>query len=94
MNMMELDAMRNELARRILATDNIDVLNHVREVMELSVYPEPEAYDSMGVCEESVHPYTMEELNRRIDAAEAEEGGTGSNMFFSQLEKDMPWLCK
>lgn len=39
-------------------------------------------------------PYTMDELNARIDEAEAEKGGTSSEEFFAQMESEMPWLCK
>lgn len=39
-------------------------------------------------------PYTLEELNARIDEAEAEEGGMPLDEVFSMMEQNRPWLCK
>jgi len=85
MGTVELDTCRNELIRDILATDNIEVLRTMRRayrrVMAKAMYRAEKLY-------------TMEELNARIDEAEAEEGGTPSEEFFTQMEREMPWLCK
>ena len=62
---VELNACRNELARDILATDDLDVLRTTQRrnlrMMEL------EKMNAKGLA-----PYTMDELNARIDEAEAE----------------------
>lgn len=87
MKAIELDACRNELAREILATDNIEVLKSVRRAYHRAVRKEMEKAESLA-------PYSMKELNARIDEAEAEEGGTTSEEFFAQMEREMPWLCK
>lgn len=39
-------------------------------------------------------PYTMHELNERIDEAKAEEGGTPAKDVFTALEQKFPFLCK
>lgn len=87
MKAIELDACRNELAREILATDSMEVLKSVRRAYHRAVRKEMEKAESLA-------PYSMKELNARIDEAEAEEGGTTSEEFFAQMEREMPWLCK
>lgn len=66
MKTIELNACRNELARDILTTDNVEVLRSVRRAYHRAVSK------VMKNSTESVAPYTMEELNARIDEAEAE----------------------
>lgn len=75
------------MAREILATDSIEVLKSVRRAYHRAVRKEMEKAESLA-------PYSMKELNARIDEAEAEEGGTTSEEFFAQMEREMPWLCK
>jgi hypothetical protein len=65
MKAIELDACRNELAREILATDSIEVLKSVRRAYHRAVRKEMEKAESLA-------PYSMKELNARIDEAEAE----------------------
>lgn len=60
---MELDAHRMELIRNIMETDNLEVLKKMKKYF-VRVTKE-EAKDNLA-------PYTMEELNARIDEAEAE----------------------
>ena len=92
---VELNACRNELARDILATDDLDVLRTTRRAYRREMQRrnlrmmELEKMNAKGLA-----PYTMDELNARIDEAEAEKGGTSSEEFFAQMESEMPWLCK
>ena len=68
---VELNACRNELARDILATDDLDVLRTTRRAyrraMQRRNLMELEKMNAKGLA-----PYTMDELNARIDEAEAE----------------------
>ena len=74
---VELNACRNELARDILATDDLDVLRTTRRAYRRAMQRrnlrmmELEKMNAKGLA-----PYTMDELNARIDEAEAEKGGT------------------
>lgn len=45
------------------------------------------------VDEEAV-PYTISELNARVDEAELEQGGIPSDNVFSEMERKYPWLCE
>lgn len=89
---MDLNAYRNNLARIILATESMEVLEAVENAYCRAV--DENVCRGMQVEEERAPYYTMEELNARLDEAEAEQGGTPSETFFSQLEREMPWLCK
>ncbi len=89
MRTLELNAYKNELAREILAIDNMDVLESVHRA-----YLRAMNKVAALTKKEEIAPYTMEELNARLDEAEAEPGGTSSEIFFSQMENEMPWLCK
>lgn len=89
MKTIDLNAYQNELVRDILATDNLEVLQTVRRAYHRAVNKVVKKVEA-----ETPAPYTMEELNARIDEAEAEEGGTPSETFFAQMEREMPWLCK
>lgn len=74
MKTMELDACRNELAREILATDNMEVLRTVRRAYRRAVDREKLRAEKLKNFATS----TIEELNARIDEAEAEfEAGEG-----------------
>lgn len=49
------------------------------------------------MAEEWLRPFTMEELHRRMDEAEAEiEAGEvmTSEEVFAEMERKYPWLCK
>lgn len=63
MTTMDLDAHRMELIRNIMETDNIEVLKKMKKYF-VRVTKEQ--------AKEELTPYTMEELNARIDEAEAE----------------------
>lgn len=60
---MELDAHRMELIRNIMETDNLEVLKKMKKYF---------VRVSKEQVKEDLTPYTMEELNTRIDEAEAE----------------------
>lgn len=66
MDTIELNACRNELARDILATDNIEVLRTVRRAYSRAIKT------IKKIDEENCTPYTVDELNARIDEAEAQ----------------------
>lgn len=89
MTLMELDAHRMELIRNIMETDNIEVLKKMKKYF---------ARVSRSETKEELTPYTMEELNARIDEAEAEidAGIPGYTMEEVQanITKKYPWLCK
>lgn len=89
MTLMELDAHRMELIRNIMETDNIEVLKKMKKYF---------ARVSRREVKEDLTPYTMEELNARIDEAEAEidAGIPGYTMEEVQanITKKYPWLCK
>lgn len=70
MKTVELNACRNELARDILATDNMEVLRTVRRAYRRAV--DRARLRAEKLKSEDAAPYTMEELNARIDEAEAE----------------------
>lgn len=63
MTAMELDAHRMELIRNIMETDNIEILKKMKKYF---------ARVTKEQAKEELTPYTMEELNARIDEAEAE----------------------
>lgn len=88
MTTVELNAVRNELARDILTTENMEVLKAVRRVYRRAMNKVAKQ------AETTPQPYTIEELNERIDKAEAETGGMPSTAFFAEMEHEMPWLCK
>lgn len=93
MNTLEMEILRRELLRDILNVDDVDVLKKIRRSLDrLRVRP-VNAVQEPG----ELRPYTMEELNKRIDEAEAEiEAGEtlSSQELFAQMEHKYPWLCK
>lgn len=80
------------MARDILTTEDMEVLRTVRRAYRRAV-DRSKVKTEKPVAEERT-PYTMEELNARMDEAEAEEGGTSGEAFFARMESEMPWLCK
>lgn len=70
MTTMELDARRAEIIRQLFATDSMEVLDSVKRSLAraLNRHSKKEAVE-----EEDLTPYTMEEINRRLDEGEAEE---------------------
>ena len=93
MNTLEMEILRRELLRDILNVDDVDVLKKIRRSLDrLRVRPVNAVQEP-----EELRPYTMEELNKRIDEAEAEiEAGEtlSSQELFAQMENKYPWLCK
>lgn len=70
MTTMNIDAFRNELAREILQTDNIEVLNKLRQAFHrISKRVESKAV----VATPSIGPHTREEMLARINESEADE---------------------
>lgn len=61
MTTMELEAYKAELAREILMSDSRELLDKVKRLLRKE-----------AKAEEQIKPYTLEELNARIDEAEAE----------------------
>lgn len=86
---MELDAHRMELIRNIMETDNLEVLKKMKKYFVRVTKEE---------SKENLTPYTMEELNARIDEAEAEidAGVPGHTMeeLHELMVSKYPWLCK
>lgn len=73
MKTMDLNAYQNELIRDILTTDNLEVLQTVRRAYRRAVNKVMK-----NVSTDILPAYTMEELNVRIDEAEAEfQAGEG-----------------
>lgn len=69
MDTLEMESLRRELLRDILDVDDLDVLKKMkRSFNRLCANHATPAQET-----EDLRPYTMEELNARIDEAEAEE---------------------
>lgn len=95
MSTMELDARRAEIIRQLFATDSMEVLDSVKRSLTraLSRHSKKEQVEE----EEDLTPYTMEEINARLD--EAEKNIAAGEVYTSQevhrmIEKEFPWLCK
>ena len=75
---VDINALRNELAREILETDDLGLLEWIRKKMD---------------SHESLRPYTAEELRARVRRAEAEDPeGTDWDDFEKELKQELPWL--
>lgn len=89
---LETETLRRELLRDILDIDNPELLKKLRNSFNrLCMDYAP------TVAKEDLTPYTLEELEARIDEAEAEieRGETiSSQELFLNLEHKYPWLCK
>lgn len=93
MRTMDLNAYRNELARQILSTDDLEVLKKVKKYFARVAKVE----DTATVAEEKedLTPYTMEEINSWIDEGEAEEE---AGLVYTceeadrMLKEELPWL--
>lgn len=72
MKTIELDACRNELARDILATDNLEVLRSVSRAYRRAMNRAKLRAEKLKEATEIPEPYTMEELNTRLDEAEVD----------------------
>lgn len=64
MNTVELDARKAQLARDILNIDDIEILEAIQDAFK--------KVKAKLLTGKSVKPYTMEELDARIDKAEEE----------------------
>lgn len=93
MRTIDLNAYRNELARQILSTDDLEVLKKVKKYFARVAKVE----DTAAVAEEKedLTPYTMEEINSWIDEGEAEEE---AGLVYTceeadrMLKEELPWL--
>lgn len=89
MNSMELDAARAEIIRRLFEVDDLEALKKVkRSVARIMKSVKVEA-------EEVPTPYTMDELNARIDESEAEieAGAILTNAEANaEVRRVLPWL--
>ena len=86
----QLEASKAALARQILNIDNMEVLNNTRRALE-------RALRRQNKSESTQAPYTMEELNERIDCALTQEKngqGISSSELFNSIEEKRPWLRK
>lgn len=87
---MELNALRGELAQEIFSIEDKELLKKALKSIKRLIAQKEKATENK---EEECRPYTMEELNARID--EGEEGeGIPSHKVFSEIERRYPWLCK
>lgn len=92
---MELDARRAEIIRRLFDTDSMEVLDSVKRSLTRAL--QRQSKQVAAEVKEDLTPYTMEELNRRLDEGEAEEAAGlvyTSEEVHRSIEKEFPWLCK
>lgn len=84
---MELDAARAEIIRSLFEVDNLEALNKVKRTV-VRVMKSAKAGETLA-------PYTVEELNERIDEAEADIAA-GRVMTCEQanveVRRALPWL--
>lgn len=84
MTTIELEAYKAELAREILMSDSRQLLDKVKKLLHKE-----------AKVREQLMPYTLEELNARIDEAEAEiEAGEvlTCEEANAEVRKSLPWL--
>lgn len=91
---MDLNAFRNELAREILSTEDMEVLKKMKKYFtRISKTVDDSA--AMAAEKEDLTPYTMEEINSWIDEGEAEEE---AGLVYTcdeadrMLKEELPWL--
>ena len=93
MRTMDLNAYRNELARQILSTDDLNVLKKVKKYF--ARIAKVEAAAAVAAKRDDLMPYTMEEINSWIDEGEAEEL---AGLVYTcdeadrMLKEELPWL--
>ncbi|WP_455591438.1 hypothetical protein [Bacteroides sp.] len=90
-NAMKLDAARAEIIRSLFEVDSLEALQKVKRSVARIVK------STQSVSTEDLTPYTMEELNVRIDEAEADIAagkGKQSVQVFEEMEQKYPWLCR
>lgn len=93
MTTMELDVRRAEIIRQLFDTDNMAVLDSVKRSLSRALHRESKK--AAAAVEENLTPYTMEELNARID--KAEENIASGNVYtneevMQEMKREFPWL--
>lgn len=89
MTTLEMNQARVDLAREILSTDNVELINTLCRAARR--FAKRQVSKQLQV-EELTH-YTMEEIDNWMDEAEAESGGMPSQEVFNKLEQKYPFLC-
>lgn len=92
MTSMELDARRMEIFREIMQINDMEVLDGLKRSLKHLT-----AKAGKSAVQEDLVPYTMEEINARIDEAEADiDAGRvySSEQVHKMMEAKYPWLCK
>lgn len=95
MTSMELDARRMEIFREIMQINDIEVLDGLKRSLKRLKTKAGKA--ASMPFQEDLTPYTMEEINARIDEAEADiDAGRvyTSEQMHKMMEAKYPWLCK
>lgn len=88
--MMDLE--RLEIIRMLFAVDSSEVLDSVKRTISRYL-----SAPASVTGKEALTPpcrFTVEELNRELDEAEAQEGGVPSDIVFARMEKKYTFLCK
>ena len=88
--MMDLERM--EIIRMLFDVDSREVLDSVKRTIRHYLHLPDESKAEERA--EAPCQFTVEELNRELDEAEAEEGGVPSDMVFAELEKRYAALCE
>lgn len=94
MTSMELDARRMEIFREIMQINDMEVLDGLKRSLKRI---KAKTGKSATTAQEDLTPYTMEEINTRIDEAEADiDAGRvySSEQVHKMMEAKYPWLCK
>lgn len=94
MTSMELDARRMEIFREIMQINDIEVLDGLKRSLKRLT---AKSRQSATTNQENLSSYTMEEINARIDEAEADiDAGRvyTSEQVHKMMEDKYPWLCK
>lgn len=94
MTSMELDARRMEIFREIMQINDIEVLDGLKRSLKRLT---AKSRKSATTNQENLSSYTMEEINARIDEAEADiDAGRvyTSEQVHKMMEDKYPWLCK
>ena len=92
MSTTEMDLERAEIIRMLFAVDSREVLDNVKRTISRYLSVSPMVDDGKAVkppCQ-----FTLEELNRELDKAEAQEGGIPSEEVFAKLERKYSFLCE
>lgn len=93
MTTMELDVRRAEIIRQLFDTDNMAVLDSVKRSLSRALHRESKK--AAAAVKEDLTPYTMEELDRRLDEGEAEEAAGlvyTNEEVMQEMKREFPWL--